>query len=47
MEAALKMAGVAVNLVRVPGGDHGARGHAWDTLNWAGMTVDWFDHHLR
>jgi acetyl esterase/lipase len=47
MEAALKNVNVPVRLVRVPGGGHGARGAEWKTVDWAGMTLDWFESHLR
>jgi len=48
MEAALKKAGVAVKLVRVPGGGHGSSfPGATETMDWAGQAVQWFDAHLR
>jgi dipeptidyl aminopeptidase/acylaminoacyl peptidase len=47
METALRKVGVAVKLVRVPGGGHGAAGASWDKIDWAGLTVDWFNSHLR
>jgi acetyl esterase/lipase len=46
MENALRAAGVDAKLVRVPGGGHGASGPAWARVDWAGMTLDWFNGHL-
>lgn len=48
MEAALKKAGVAVKLVRVPGGDHGSDfpGNT-QKMDWPGMALEWFDIHLK
>ena len=48
MEAALKKAGVTVKLVRVPGGDHGSDfpGNT-QKMDWPGMTLDWFETHLK
>jgi dipeptidyl aminopeptidase/acylaminoacyl peptidase len=48
MEAALKNAGVAVKLVRVPGGDHGSDfpGNT-QKMDWPAMTLEWFDGHLK
>jgi acetyl esterase/lipase len=48
MEAALKKAGVAVKLVRVPGGDHGADfpGNT-QKADWPGMVLEWFEGNLK
>ena len=48
LEAALKNAGVAVKLVRVPGGDHGSDfpGNT-QKMDWPAMTLEWFDSHLK
>lgn len=48
MEAALRKAGVAVKLIRVPGGGHGSSfPGATEKVNWAGHAEEWFDAHLR
>ena len=48
MEAALKKAGVAVKLIRVPGGGHGtAFPGATEKVDWEGPSAVWFDEHLR
>src|SRR5262249_33477601 len=47
MEAALRKAGVGVKLVRVPGADHGTGSTGWNTIDWAALTLDWFETHLR
>jgi acetyl esterase/lipase len=50
MEAALRKQGVAVGLITVPGGEHGADfGSAVPRAGWPdyfGATVGWFDRHL-
>jgi len=48
MEGALRKAGVEVKLVRVPGGDHGSDfpGNT-EKMDWPGMTLAWFDDHLK
>jgi dipeptidyl aminopeptidase/acylaminoacyl peptidase len=46
MEAALRKAGVLVKLIRVPGAGHFATSSGWDKIDWAGMTLDWFETHL-
>jgi len=47
MEAALKNAGVPVNLVRVAGGGHGTGSAGWDKIDWASLAFDWFESRLR
>jgi dipeptidyl aminopeptidase/acylaminoacyl peptidase len=48
MEAALRNAGVAVKLIRVPGGGHGSSfPGAREKMDWAGQVLEWFDTHLR
>lgn len=48
MEAALRKAGVAVKLVRVPGGGHGASfPGAREQTDWAAQAVEWLETHLR
>jgi len=48
MEAALKKAGVAVKLVRVPGGDHGPTfPGTTEKADWPAMALEWFDANLR
>lgn len=48
MEVALKKVGIAVKLVRVPGGDHGSNfpGNTQE-MDWPSMSVEWFDTHLK
>jgi len=48
MEAALQKVGVAVKLVRVPGGDHGSNfpGNT-QKMDWPDMALQWFDTHLK
>jgi acetyl esterase/lipase len=48
MEAALRKAGVAVKLVRVPGGDHGSDfpGNT-AKADWPGMALEWFEGNLK
>lgn len=47
MEAALRKAGVPVKLIRVLGAGHGVNSAGWDKIDWVGMTLDWFETHLR
>ena len=47
MDAALRQAGVAVKLVRVPGAEHGTSSVGWDSIDWSGLTFEWFEAHLR
>ena len=49
LAAKLKEAGVAFELLAVPGGGHGALfpGKAADAPDYAAATVEWFDRHLR
>jgi acetyl esterase/lipase len=47
MEAALKNAGVAVTLIRVPGAGHGTASPGWDKIDWSTLAVDWFETRLR
>jgi acetyl esterase/lipase len=48
MEAALRKAGVAVKLIRVPGGGHGSSfPGAREKMDWAAQALEWFETHLR
>jgi acetyl esterase/lipase len=48
MEAALRKAGIAVKLIRVPGGGHGSSfPGATERTDWAAQAVEWFETHLR
>lgn len=48
LEAALRKAGVAVKLVRVPGGDHGSDfPRNTQKMDWPTITLEWFNTHLR
>jgi acetyl esterase/lipase len=47
LQSALEKAGVAVKLIRVPGGDHGSNfPGSKDKEDWAGETAAWFQTHL-
>jgi acetyl esterase/lipase len=47
MEQALRKAGVPVKLIRVPGGGHGNGSAGWSAIDWAALTLDWFESRLR
>jgi acetyl esterase/lipase len=48
MEAALKKAGVAVKLIRVPGGGHGSSfPGATEKADWPAAALEWFNQYLR
>ena len=47
MDAALQKAGVAVKLIHVPGAEHGTGSAGWDKIDWAGLTLEWFETRLR
>ena len=47
MEAALKKAGVAVKLIRVPGAGHGTASPGWNAIDWPALALDWFETRLR
>lgn len=47
METALRRAGVTTKLIRVAGVDHFVNSAGWEKVDWVGMTLDWFDTHLR
>jgi acetyl esterase/lipase len=47
MAGALRKMGVTVELVRVPGAEHGTGSAGWDKIDWAGLTLEWFEARLR